>query len=181
MDNDSNALVKTNDIDTLVLKQLKSSDVTNAREEIMNLQSSICPLCGNIVERPVLDHKHKFKKSDRNGINGNGLIRGVLCSDCNAAEGKIHNAISRFVTRDSQKEIDFLRNLIKYYESGYYPLIHPTEAPKGKEVSKSKFNKLAKLYKLKYPNKKQLEYPKSKKLTKQLKVLFNEFGINPYN
>lgn len=163
------------------LKQLKSSSIPNTREKILDIQSGICPLCGNKVERPVLDHKHKFKKADSNGENGNGLVRGVLCSDCNSAEGKIHNAISRFVTRDPQKEIEFLKNLIKYYQDGYYPLIHPLEAPKEKDVSKSNFNKLSKLYKLKYPKKKPLVYPKSKKLTKQLKLLFKEFNINPYN
>ena len=47
--------------------------------------------------------------------------------------------------------------------------------------SKKNFNKLNKEYKVKYPNKKPLEYPKSKKLTKGLKVLFEEFNINPYN
>ena len=94
------------------LKQLKSSSIPNTREKILDIQSGICPLCGNKVERPVLDHKHKFKKTDSNGEDGNGLVRGVLCSDCNSAEGKIHNAISRFVTRDPQKEIEFLKNFL---------------------------------------------------------------------
>lgn len=172
---------KVNSVDLKSLTQLKSSSIKNAREEIMSLQSGICSLCRKPIERPVLDHKHKFKKTDPNGPNGQGLVRGVLCSDCNATEGKIHNAISRFVTRDSEKEIEFLRNLIEYYQSGYYPLIHPSEEPKEKIVSKSNFNKLSKEYKLKYPKKKQLEYPKSKKLTKQLKSLFEEFNISPYN
>lgn len=179
-DNDLTKIHNTN-IPKTSLKQLKSTSVADVRNEILKNQSNICPLCKKPVERPVLDHKHKFKKSDPNGVDGQGLVRGVLCSDCNSCEGKIHNAISRFVTRDPRKEIEFLKNLIEYYQSGYYPLIHPSEVPKEKDVSKLNFNRLNKQYILKYPKKKPLEYPKSKKLTKQLKALFEEFNINPYN
>jgi len=172
--------IKEVDLDSL--EQLKSTSISYAREKISELQQGICPLCGNTVVRPVLDHQHKQRKSDPNGINGNGLIRGVLCSDCNSTEGKIWNAIGRYLgARDVQSRVKFLQNLIEYYQSGYYPLIHPNEAIKEKDVSKLNFNKLNKLYKLKYPKKKPLVYPKSKKLTKQLKVLFEEFNISPYN
>ena len=77
--------------------------------------------------------------------------------------------------------IRWLQNLIKYYNQDLYPYIHPSEAEKPRELSKRNFNKLKKEYKLKYPNKKELEYPKSKKITKQLILLYNEFNINPYN
>ena len=178
-------LTKTNQIkemDLEALEQLKSISVSCVREKIFELQQGICPLCGNPIVRPVLDHRHKQRKSDPNGVNGNGLIRGVLCSDCNSTEGKIWNAIGRYLgARDVQSRVKFLQNLIEYYQSGYYPLIHPNEAIKEKDVSKLNFNKLNKLYKLKYPKRKSLVYPKSKKLTKQLKTLFVEFNINPYN
>lgn len=178
-------LTKTNQIkemDLEALEQLKSISISCVREKILELQQGICPLCGNPIVRPVLDHQHKQRKSDSNGVNGNGLIRGVLCSDCNSTEGRIWNAIGRYLgARDVQSRVKFLQNLIEYYQSGYYPLIHPNEAIKEKDVSKLNFNKLNKLYKLKYPKRKSLVYPKSKKLTKQLKTIFVEFNINPYN
>lgn len=75
-------LTKTNQIkemDLEALEQLKSISISCVREKIFELQQGICPLCGNPIVRPVLDHQHKQRKSDPNGVNGNGLIRGVLC------------------------------------------------------------------------------------------------------
>ena len=167
------------------LKSLKSSDIPKIRKELLEKQGFKCATCGkNISEsdRITLDHQHKLKKSDENGIDGNGLVRGVLCADCNCSEGKIWHSMTRFQQTYTNKErIEWLRHLITYYEQEPYPYIHPSEVKKEKDVSKKNFNKLNKEYKLKYPNKKPLEYPKSKKLTKGLKVLFEEFNINPYN
>ena len=167
------------------MKQLKQSDIKPLRNEILKKQNYTCPLCGKHItenDRITLDHQHKLRKSDVNGVNGNGQIRGVLCSDCNALEGKIFNNQTRFLNQPSiEGRIRWLQNLIKYYNQDLYPYIHPSEAEKPRELSKRNFNKLKKEYKLKYPNKKELEYPKSKKITKQLILLYNEFNINPYN
>ena len=63
------------------LIDLKSKDIGKIRLEILKEQNYICPLCGRTItehDRITLDHQHKYKKSDENGIDGNGLIRGVL-------------------------------------------------------------------------------------------------------
>lgn len=168
-----------------MLKNLKSSDVPNIRREILKEQGYKCPLCGKTItesDRITLDHQHKNKKSDENGPNGDGLVRGVLCADCNSCEGIIWNSTKRFqLAKTREDRIDFLRRLIEYYQREPYPYIHPTEVPKSKILSKKNFNKLNKEYMLKYPKKKPLNYPASKKLTKVLKTLFEEFKINPYN
>lgn len=169
----------------MMLKNLKSSDVPNIRREILKEQGYKCPLCGKTItesDRITLDHQHKNKKSDENGPNGDGLVRGVLCADCNSCEGIIWNSTKRFqLAKTREDRIDFLRRLIEYYQREPYPYIHPTEVPKSKILSKKNFNKLNKEYMLKYPKKKPLNYPASKKLTKVLKTLFEEFKINPYN
>lgn len=176
------------------LIQLKSSDIQGVRTEMAKLQNGKCPICGNDLRESemTLDHQHKFKKTDENGEGGNGLIRGCLCRNCNAFEGKVFNGLSRFLgIRTTEERIKALQNIIKYYESGCYPMIHPTEAKKEKQISKRQFNRLQKAYKeafleeqktRKNPKEfKQLEFPKTGKLTKNLRELFEKFEISPFN
>ena len=90
---------------------------------------------------------------------------------------------------------ELLRSAADYFdkgsyidEDGYY-YIHPNEVKREPKVSKRNYNKLARLYKLeefipKRKNQKKkpmIEFPKSGKLTKGLKEMFDRFGINPYN
>lgn len=165
-------------------EQLTQSKIKDLREEILKKQNFKCAICGKelTLENSVLDHQHKQRKSDKNGVNGDGLVRGVICQEDNLSEGKIWNSMSRFQgARTPQDRINWLRNLIKYYEQEKYPYIHPTEKVKPKDVSKFNFNKMIKLFKEKYPKRKVPSYPKSKKLTVQLKKLFDEFKIEYYN
>lgn len=165
------------------IRPLKYSEIKETKLKILESQGFKCAVCGKplTLDAAVLDHQHKIRKSDPNGENGNGLIRGVLCNGCNPAEGKIHNALVRYlqIKTDSER-IQFLERLIEYYRQPKYPLIHPTEVPKEPDVSKKNFNKLKKLYE-QSGGKKVLEYPKSKKLTKPLKELFEKYSISPYN
>ena len=166
------------------LKQLKHSEVKDLKAEILATQGFKCAICGKplTVDEAVLDHQHKFRKSDPNGVNGNGLIRGVLCNFCNPLEGKIFNNLSRYKQiKTDEERIHWLEQLIQYYKKPKYNYIHPTEAVKEPTVSKRNFNKLKKAYSELNPKKKPLEYPKSGKLTKPLKALFEQFGISPYN
>lgn len=163
--------------------QLKHSDVPKIREELLEGQEWKCRICGKDLrsEVQVLDHQHKNNKQQPLGEDGAGLVRGVLCRDCNSVEGKITNALKRYKgINTTTDKITFLKALIQYYE--YYQQnptswIHPTERPQEPDVSKRQYNKLKKVYigKAKFP-----EYPKSKKLTTKLKELFNKYDINPY-
>ena len=159
------------------LKQLKGSEVKELREKILKKQGYRCAICGKelTLENSVLDHQHKQRKSDKNGVNGDGLVRGVICQEDNLTEGKIWNATGRFQgARTPQDRIDWLRKLIQYYEAGTYPFIHPTEKVPEKSISKRQYNKLKKVCP-KVP-----EYPKSTHLTKRLKELFDKYKINPF-
>lgn len=163
---------------------LKTKDIKTIKQMLLEKQGYRCAICGKelTLENSVLDHQHKQRKSDKNGVNGDGLVRGVICQEDNLSEGKIWNATGRFQgARTPQDRINWLRNLIKYYEQEKYPFIHPTEKVKPKDVSKFNFNKMIKLFKEKYPKRKVPSYPKSKKLTVQLKKLFDEFKIEYYN
>lgn len=166
------------------ITNLKRSDIPRIRTQILIEQEYRCPLCGNKItenDRITLDHQHKYRKTDINGENGNGMVRGVLCADCNACEGKIYNAMTRFLKQPVKEErIEWINNLISYYMKEPYPYIHPSEVEKEPCLSKRQFNALNKQYRFKYPKRKPLEFPKSGKMTKGLYALYEEFGIEPY-
>ena len=105
--------------------------------------SSKCPLCGNEIKKPVLDHQH-MTNSETIGENGAGLVRGVICDQCNAFLGKIENNSKRF---GIQNLPEFLINVAKYLENPNLPYIHPNETKRLKEkCMKSDYNKFVKFY-----------------------------------
>ena len=160
------------------LRQIKSTEVKELREKILENQGFKCAICGKDIRNDpgfALDHQHKLNKNQTLGTDGAGLIRGVLCRDCNVLEGRIWNNSTRYKQFKTVKERnEFLKQLIQYYENGTYPFIHPTEKVPLKSISKRQYNKLKKVC-LKVP-----EYPKSTHLTKKLEELFNKYKINPF-
>lgn len=165
----------------MTIRQLKSSEITLIREQILEDQNGRCAICDKEITEETgvaLDHQHMTKK-ETIGEDGAGLIRGVLCRACNCVEGKAWNNMNRYLQpKNVQERIDYLKNLIAYYEKDTYQLVHPLEKPKEQVLSKRNYAKLKKAYqgKKKFP-----EYPKSSKLTLALQLLFEEYGINPYN
>lgn len=87
-------------------------DITRYKE--LHVQET-CPLCGRLMKyveskNRVLDHDHST-----------GLVRDVVCRNCNSIEGKILNLCVR-----AGKHIDnrkFLSNLIEYWR---YHATHPS-------------------------------------------------------
>lgn len=167
-------------------KELKTKDIKPLKEKLHKMNNGVCPLLGIPVDanNMVLDHIHKLKSEEY--AENKGTIRNAIEFRANALEGKITNNWKRYFGADeSNHPIDlpsFLRNLADYLEEGAYNdhdtyYIHPTEVPKAPKVKKAAYNKAIKLFKAKYPNKKVIEYPKSKKLTKGLGKLFEEFEI----
>lgn len=169
----------------MTFKQLKSSDISAVRQEILKSQHFKCAICGKPLTGSgdsTLDHQHRLNKSQPIGEDGAGLVRGVLCRDCNSLEGKIWNNSTRYKQlKTVQERVEFLKSLILYYSNPKYNLIHPTEKPSPKILSKKNFNAVAKLYSQKFPKRKPLVYPKSKHLTTDLKRIFDMFGVGYYN
>lgn len=156
--------------------QLKSTELKELREQLHHEQNGICPICNKekTSDEMVVDHQHQ------KGIKGSGLIRGAICRTCNVFLAKSENNCKRF--KISLEELpDTLRRIADFLERTHLPLIHPTEKPKAQPVSKRNYNKLKKEYLKSERKKKFPEYPKSSKLTKDLGLLFEEFGIEPFN
>lgn len=154
------------------LVQLKYKDITVLREQLLAKQCGKCAICGWKVERPVLDHHHKKR------INGTGQIRGVVCAKCNTLLGKVENNCPRFGIADFQLP-SILRGMANYLERPHLPFIHPSEAPKKKQLKKTSYNKLVRVLKAGGYRYKIPEYPKSKCLTLKLEELFTLTSIKP--
>lgn len=170
--------------------QLKQSDIKPLREKLWLLNNKKCPILDKEIpfEMTQLDHNHK-SKSEPFGPD-KGTVRYSIDRNQNILLGKIENSVKR-TGLSKQEDFDLptvLRNLADFLERGQYKdeegnyLIHPNEVPKEPNLSKSNYNKLKKLYSLDESKKRKFpEYPKSKKLTKELKALFIEYGIEPFN
>jgi hypothetical protein len=171
------------------MTQLKTSELKSIREDFFKLQNKKCEILDREIplSEMALDHIHGTHRSIFPETNK--LVRGLIHSDVNVIIGKIENQWlrSRKDLKDNNNLPDILRKIADYIEkyskldNFEKKLIHPSEKPKEKILSKRNFKKLQKEYNLTYPKKKNLEYPKSKKLTKKLEVFYNAFDINPYN
>lgn len=126
-----------------------------------------CPLCGkDLTISDPMDHQHMTSK-ETVGQNGAGLLRGMLCSNCNIFLGKIENNSRRYCIKDL---IQWLRNCAEYLSKDNLPYVHYTETHRLKEtISKSEYNKIVKY--LKSKGKKYPKYPKNGYITKKLKEI----------
>jgi len=167
------------------MKQLKSTDIKKLKRYLHKKNKSICPVLKIKVslDDMVIDHSHSSNARILK-TNDAGLVRGAIHRGANVIEGKVTNAF----IRTGLHKIDgidiptLLRNLADYLEDktiSKKQYIHPSEKPKEPTLSKRNFNLLAKRYKEEYPGRKELKYPKSKKLTKNLDKFYQEFNIIP--
>lgn len=146
--------------------ELKYSDIPKLRDQLKEEQNGLCPICGKELVREVLDHLHKKR------IKGDGLIRGVLCAQCNVYLGLVENNSIRYGIAWSDLPY-VLTNISIYLDKPRLPYLHPSEITKEPKLSKRVFAKLCKLHAELYPNKKMILYPKSGKVTKDIKVLLD--------
>ena len=90
------------------MERIKPSQIKGVRDTLLKQQGYKCPLCESSIgkasskKRPALDHDHTT-----------GIIRDVLCINCNGLEGKIWNLLRR-MSKGKGKEV--LANLLTYYD-----------------------------------------------------------------
>lgn len=101
------------------MRRLKASEVVVVRAAILSKrQEGKCAICGTpcTVTTGCLDHNHDT-----------GIIRGVLCRNCNGIEGKIRNLVTR--GRRGMPHKDYLGAVLLYWihhETDRTGLLYPT-------------------------------------------------------
>lgn len=109
----------------------KQSEILRIKNELLEKQNWICPLCQldlrDVIPRNIcLDHDHDT-----------GMIRGVLCRNCNSMEGKIHGCIRRAKRQLTKKQ--WFKHLVKYWKTST-KVLHPNHKTpeQRKEASKKR-------------------------------------------
>lgn len=103
--------------------------IQQIKEKYLEAQTWKCPLCDLDLHTVLtcnicLDHNHTT-----------GRVRGVLCRNCNAMEGKISGAIRR--ARRNLDTYGFINRLIRYWERDILSVaeIHPAfKTPEQKKA-----------------------------------------------
>jgi len=108
----------------------KQEQINYLKDKLLKEQDFICPLCEidmlTIEERNrCLDHDHDT-----------GLVRAVVCRNCNSMEGKITNCIRRAKRQLSKQQ--WFNNLIHHWEISTAE-IHPNhKTPEQKKELRNK-------------------------------------------
>lgn len=123
------------------LLKLKQKEVPEYREQLLQDQKGVCPLCRQEIrqEEAALDHDHT-----------SGHVRAVLHRDCNVLLGYVENFLKGRGKRLSTSGgiYDFMGNIFRYMEANYdlMPLHykHKTEADKLKSLYRRKIKQVKK-------------------------------------
>lgn len=118
-------------------QKLTKSQADQLRVQLIKAQGNRCAICeanlDHVGGRPCLDHDHET-----------GLIRGVLCSNCNGIEGQIRNLANRAKRFNSIPE--WVKSLMDYWEwhknnpsKFIYPL-HKTKEQKADIIKQRRKN-----------------------------------------
>jgi hypothetical protein len=102
------------------------------RKHLREVQGGLCPLCNQPIDltitgEGVVDHNHD-----------SGEIRGILHRSCNAAEGKVANAIGRWGSKNTTYPaiIAFAVRLVKYWtQPGTGLIYHGHKTPEEKALA----------------------------------------------
>ena len=119
---------------------IHQKDLREFRKKQWREQKRKCAVTGLPLpfEYAVVDHLHKTK-AEETGIDGKGLIRGVIHRDVNQLEGKITNAYKRYGLNKIADLPAILRCLADYLENPpVQNTVHPSAIPKIKKKKLSK-------------------------------------------
>lgn len=106
--------------------RIKATDLKEVRAALLKKQEWHCPLCERDLhyikaQQRCVDHDHSATGPTA------GMIRDVLCSNCNGNEGRIRNRV--LCAKGAMDEIEWLQNLVDYWRyHRNYPsgIIHHT-------------------------------------------------------
>ena len=104
---------------------------------LLHKQGGVCAVCGKPISMQVMGAKSDYVLDH---CHTTGLVRGVLHRSCNAALGKLENAVGHWGAKsmDYDAIIPYLKNAIKYYESEFQPVIYPDHKTAEEKAEKVK-------------------------------------------
>lgn len=103
---------------------LKATEIRKYREQQLQNQLYICPLCRRMIalDEAALDHCHKT-----------GMIRRVLHRWCNSVLGRVEN----WAGRSGIDKIDFLKAVVHYLEAPQTTVVHPSHGKRKRRKRRS--------------------------------------------
>lgn len=110
--------------------------------KLLREQGGVCCICHNPISLQVMGNKSDYVLDH---CHETGLVRGVLHRSCNAALGKMENAVGRWGSKTMNMDsiMTFMESALVYYKGGFKSVIYPdhkTEAEKL-QAQKLKANK----------------------------------------
>jgi len=156
--------------------QIQNKDLRAWRRQQWIKQKRKCAITGLPLpfKDSVVDHTHKTK-AEIAGVDGKGLIRGVIHKNINQLEGKISSVYRRYGLKELTVLPDILRGLANYLENPpVQNTLHPSCIPKikRKKLSKTDIKRVRKYWKQMYPKRNLPLIAKSE--TKQWTKYINE-------
>ena len=97
------------------MSKLKSKDVKEVRETLLELQGGVCAICSRPPKIPHCDHDHKT-----------GAVRGTLCSGCNLLLGVIEKRQYLNGVDDLGAWLAGCAKYVMTHQTSQTNLIHPT-------------------------------------------------------
>jgi len=164
------------------MHQMSQKEIKDLRELLLKRNKGRCPIL-DIPLHPTdacLDHAHESSECSE---TAEGQIRGTIHKFANSLEGQMRSKYRRSGIAKYISFEDFLFNLYTYLMESRELYLHPSHKPRPRKLMKQSFNKLKREITKwnQYAAKpiKMPEYPKSKRLTKKLKELYEKFAIYP--
>lgn len=98
------------------MQKMSRADLVSLREKLLKAQNNTCPLCdGTMSSDPA---KVKASKSLKGAVldhdHSTGVVRDVLCRNCNGHEGKILSSMNHCKNKLTPRE--WLTRLINYWD-----------------------------------------------------------------
>ena len=170
-----------------MITQLKQKDLKEWRKQQLDCQFGRCAItCLPLAfEETVVEHCHKTK-AEETGVDGKGLIRGVVHFGVNALEGKITNAYKRYGLKNLIPLPDLLRCIANYLENPIVKdIAHPSciKKIKKKKLNKTDVKRVLKYWAIMFPkrripkppiyeNKEWLEYIRQSKEIRDMEKMY---------
>ena len=111
------------------MNRLKIKDVPAYRYALVVKQGYVCGLCGFSLEGKVanLDHDHKT-----------GLVRSVLCRQCNTLLGKIENFLNTYGHDNAPTFLSHVEAYMVYHKNNPGNVYHPSyKTPEEKKAARN--------------------------------------------